>query len=213
MANLCYTIGHDDRSLKDFIDILKEYNINCIIDVRKNLISLGEGQKEYSMDKLKAHLNKLGIYYIPMNKELGLSSEDKENYKTFDEVRMENKFKEGIERIESGLKKGFNIAIMGVEKKPLNCNRGILIAYALRKKGVKLRHIVDKEITITQVDIEEELLKKYGVKLIKKVAELSIKSIKEHIELDMDEKDFKNEMIEEAYRIRYKEISENCCKL
>lgn len=203
MANLCYTIGHDKRELKEFSEILKEYNINCIVDIRA---AASDISGTYNGENIKGFLNKLGIYYIPMEKEFDLrqfefSRDD------FEKVRSSEKFISGILRIESGMKKGFKIAIMGVEKEPVCSNRGIIIAYALKHKGITLKHIIDKEVLKSQQDVEEELLKMYGVKLIKKVAELSIKSIKNNVDLDMDQKDFKNEMIEEAYRIRNAEIS------
>lgn len=203
MTNLCYTIGHDKRELNEFSEILREYNINCIVDIRataNNISGL------YNGENIKDFLNKLGIYYIPMEKEFDLRQCEFDR-DDFEKVRSSEKFMGGILRIESGMKKGFKIAIMGVEKEPSCCNRGVIIAYALKNKGISLKHIIDKEVLKSQQEIEEELLKLYGVKLIKKVAELSIKSIKNNIDLDMDQRDFKNEMIEEAYRIRNVEIS------
>lgn len=203
MANLCYTIGHDKRELKEFSEILKEYNINCIVDVRAASNNISGA---YDVENIKNFLNKLGIYYIPMEKEFDLRQYEF-NSDDFEKVRSSEKFMSGIFRIESGIKKGFKIAIMGVEKEPICCNRGIIIAYVLKHKGISLKHIIDKEVLKSQHEVEEELLKMYGVKLIKKVAELSIKSIKNNVDLDMDEGDFKNEMIEEAYRVRNAEIS------
>lgn len=203
MTNLCYTIGHDKRELKDFSEILSQYNINCVVDVRSlpNDIS-----GVYNGENIKSFLNKLGVYYIPMEKEFNLKQYEFDS-NDFEKVRSNEKFMDGILRIENGIKKGFKIAIMGVEKEPIYCNRGIIIAYVLKNKGISLKHIIDREVLKSQSDVEEELLKLYGVKLIKRVAELSIKSIKNNLDLDMNEKDFKNEMIEEAYRIKNAEIN------
>lgn len=203
MTNLCYTIGHDKRELNEFSEILKEYNINCIVDIRaaaNNISSV------YNGENIKNFLNKLGVYYIPMEKEFDLRQYEFDS-NDFEKVRSSKKFMSGIIRIENGIKKGFKIAIMGVEKEPINCNRGAIIAYVLKNKGISLKHIIDRETLKSQNDVEEELLKLYGVKLIKKVAELSIKSIKNKVDLDMNKEDFKNEMIEEAYRIRNAEIN------
>lgn len=203
MINLCYTIGHDNRELKDFSDILKEYNINCIVDIRTIQRSIAG---DYNGDNIKKFLNKLGIYYIPMEKEFDLSKQEFDG-NDFEKVRLSRYFINGLDRIENGIKKGFKIAIMGVEKEPVCSNRGIIVAYALKHRGINLKHIIDRKTLKNQSDVEEELLKLYGVRLIKKVAELSIKSIKSNIDLDMDERDFKNEMIEEAYRIRNAELN------
>lgn len=203
MMNLCYTIGHNKRELKEFSGILKEYNINCIVDIR---LPTNDTSGIYSGENIKSFLNKFGIYYIPMGKEFNLR-EYEFDASDFEKVRLGEKFTSGILRIEDGIKKGFKIAIMGAEKEPISCNRGIIIAYVLKNKGISLKHIIDRETLKSQSDVEEELLKLYSVKLIKRVAELSIKSIKNNVDLDMNEKDFKNEMIEEAYRIRNAEIN------
>ena len=69
-----------------------------------------------------------------------------------------------------------------------------------------MEHIVDIENCKSQEDIEETLLETYKIKLIKKVAELSINNIMKNVDLDMSEADFKMEMIEEAYKMKYSEI-------
>ena len=30
----CYTIGYSDRKLEEFLELLRLYNIDCVIDVR-----------------------------------------------------------------------------------------------------------------------------------------------------------------------------------
>ncbi|WP_234118618.1 DUF488 family protein [Clostridium hydrogenum] len=209
MKKICYTIGHGDIEFNDFISILKVYKINCVIDIRGEIDCL----EKYKHNNIKALLNDIGIYYIPMQQEFNLKTINEDGAVDFEKVRCSDNFNKGISRIENGLTKGFNIAIMGSEIEPVNCNRGIIIAYVLKKREVEVRHIINKEVIKNQEDIESELLKMYGVKLIKMVAELSINSIKKNVDLDMNENDFRNEMIEEAYRIRNREICLKCCKM
>lgn len=201
MKNLIYTIGLGERSNKEFIELLFDYNINCVVDIRNN--NYIDTQR---IDELKKFLNKNGVYYIPMNNEFSFNDFDSEEILNFERVRLSTSLKKGIDRIEKGLMNGFNIAVMGEKIEPLDCIRSVLIGYVLTKKNICVKHIMNREIVKNQKQIEEELLKKYGVGLIKKVAELSIKGIMKKQDLEMDEHDFKNEMIEEAYRIRYKEV-------
>ncbi|MCR3760086.1 DUF488 domain-containing protein [Clostridium felsineum] len=196
MKNLIYTVGCGNKSNEQLCDSLMNYNINCVVDIRN---------EPTKVEELKKILNKKGIYYIPMYNEFDLS-EKVEEFFDFEAARISLSVKSGIERIENGLSKGFNIVIMGEEENPLNCNRGILISYILKNKGINIKHLISEDLVKCQKDLEDELLKFFGVKLIKKVAELSIKGIMKNKDLEMDEKDFTNEMIEEAYRIRYKEI-------
>ncbi|PJI07327.1 MULTISPECIES: DUF488 domain-containing protein [Clostridium] len=201
MKNLIYTVGLGEKTNEELTALLFDYNINCVVDIRSNnYIDMNK------IDKFKKFINKQGIYYIPMNSEFSFKSFDSEEILNFEKVRLSTDIKKGIDRIEKGLIKGFNIAVMGEKIEPLDCIRSVLIGYILTKKCIYVKHIISKEIVKDQKQIEEELLKKYGVGLIKKVAELSIESIIKKQDLEMDEHDFKNEMIEEAYRIRYKEI-------
>lgn len=213
MKKMCYTIGHGKIDTNDFILILKKYNINCVIDIREKGNLHEDKSDKYKHNSVKTLLNDSGIYYIPMNEEFNFKVMNEDEFLDFEEVRTSEGFKKGISRIENGLAKGFNIAVMGSEIEPINCNRAIIIAYSLATKSIEMEHIISKELVKNQQDVEDELLKMYGVKLIKKVAELSINSIKKNVDLGMSASDFKKEMIEEAYRIRYKEICLRCCKM
>lgn len=56
------------------------------------------------------------------------------------------RFQEGIERVESGIKKGHKIALMCSEKNPIECHRFSLISRYLHKKGHTINHIVDEDV-------------------------------------------------------------------
>ncbi|KHD35604.1 hypothetical protein NL50_12685 [Clostridium acetobutylicum] len=194
MKKLIYTVGYGSRKAEEIYTLINKYSINCVVDIRN---------KSDNIESLKKLLNNQGIYYIPMHDEFNFEKNEAHDFET---ARVSENVKSGMSRIENGLVKGFNIVIMGEELDPISCNRGILISYILKNKGIQIEHIIDEEIVRSQEDLEKELLKGYGVKLIKKVAELSIKGIMRNKDLEMNEDDFKAEMIEEAYRIRYKEI-------
>lgn len=218
MKKLCYSVGYSNRKLEDFIKLLLMYKINCIVDVRSVPYSKYEGSLAYSRDNIKKMLNKYGIYYIYMGKELGARNEEAfdENVKvSYEAIRQTDNYKNGIERLIDGINKGYHVAIMCAEKNPVNCHRGILIGHDLKKKNIDVIHVIDKDLVKLQTDIEEEIMDMYRVKLIKKVAQFSINSIMNNVDLNMDEEDFKVEMLEEAYRIREKDInnriSENRC--
>lgn len=197
MNNLCYTIGYNKMTLAEFIDVLRKNQINCVIDVR---IVCGDG--EYDIKNLKYSLNQTGIYYIFMGQEFALSKEASDLEAADKNENIHN----GINRILNGVRKGYNIALISQQPNAFKDIRGILISRLLQKRGIKVLHIVENNAIRTQADLEEEMLKGYGPKLVKKVAELSIKGIMNNKTLDMDESDFKTEMINEAYNMRFNEI-------
>jgi hypothetical protein len=71
----------------------------------------------------------------------------------------------------------------------------------LKRRGFELNHIL-KDNVITQKEMEKELIESFSNKLVKKVAEISIKNIMKNINLEMDEEDFKDEMLEEGYKMQ-----------
>lgn len=137
MKKLCYSLGYCDREIDDFIRLLQKYGINCVIDVRSIPYSKNEKRLPYNMDNIKTTLNKHGIYYIFMGKELGARNKDcinEQGEACYEDIRKDSNYKKGIARLIEGINKGYNIAVMCAEKEPINCHRAILIGYDLKKK-------------------------------------------------------------------------------
>lgn len=199
---MCYSIGYSNRSFSEFIDLLNQYDINCVIDVRENGNNEDKAYAEFNIDNIKKNLNKLRIYYINMENEFSLKPEET----NFQGLIDSSNYKTGIQRIIAGIDKGFKIAFIYSEDIPTNSKASIIVGYGLKKKHIFMDHIIDRENYKSQEDIEEVLLQTYKIKLIKKVAELSIKNIMKDVDLEMSEADFKTEMIEEAYKMKYSDI-------
>ncbi|WP_026882860.1 hypothetical protein [Clostridium akagii] len=202
MEKLCYSINYLNRSFIEIIDLLNQYGINCIIDARQESIDEEKICDEFNLDNIKRNLNKLRIYYINMGMEFGLNQQEI----NFQDMISSVNYNMGIQRVIAGIDKGFKIALIYGEDVLENSKMPVIIGYGLKKKNISMEHIIDGENQKTQQDIEETLLQVYKVKLIKKVAELSIKNIMKNVDLDMSEDDFKMEMIEEAYKMKYDEI-------
>lgn len=71
--------------------------------------------------------------------------------------------KSGICRAKEGISKGYKIALMCSEKDPHECHRIILVSRVLHNDGVEVCHIISKEQTVTQSDIEAELKRKFDL--------------------------------------------------
>jgi putative glutamine amidotransferase len=129
-----FTLGTSKRSLEEFTGILKHYEIEEVIDVRRFPTSKLEWFKKENFER---ELRERGFSYIWMGEELGgYRSPNYEAYTSSEE------FKWGLMKlIRLALIK--KAAIVCAEKFPKRCHRRF-ISSALADKGWRVRHILDK---------------------------------------------------------------------
>lgn len=160
---LIYTIGHSNHKIEKFIQLLQNHGIDCICDVRSTPYSRFAGQ--YNRENLKVILEKHNIRYLFFGEEFGARREEKnlltDGLVDFEKVAKSEKFLSGIIRIEDGIKKGYNIALMCSEKEPIECHRTILVSRNLNSKGIEVQHILSDGALKKHELIEYELIKKY----------------------------------------------------
>ena len=159
-----YTIGHSNYTVERLIDMLRHYNINCVVDIRGTPYS--KYNIQFDKDTIKHTLTKAGFVYIYMGKELAAkrirkNSYNNEGYSNFEEVIKEEEFKRGVERLKNGCEKGYKIILLGAMQDPIRCHRSILVGRELVKNDFDVKHILDDYSIVTQDDIEEMLLNKY----------------------------------------------------
>lgn len=210
---ICYTIGHSTRKLEEFINTIKLYGIDCIMDVRSEPYSSNEYYNEYNKEQLERSIKQSGINYIYMGHELGEMRKeeeafDKEGNINFDKIMECSSFKKGIHKIVGGIERGHKIALMCSERNPYNCHRSILIGYVLENNGVTVEHIIDEDSFKTQKRIEEEIFVTYEPILKSKFLQLTIQDVLDNDDYDnISEKDIKLKVIEEGYRRKFKELA------
>ena len=193
-----YTIGHSNYTVERLIDMLKHYNINCVVDIRGTPYS--KYNIQFDKETIRYTLTKAGFIYIYMAKELAAKrinkqSYNEEGYSDFEKVVKEKEFLEGIERLKNGCNKGYKIALLGAMQEPIRCHRSILVGRALRENGFNVKHILDNYSIASQEDIEQMLLDKY----FSNRAQMTIDDL---IGNSLN----REEMIEEGYRLANKEI-------
>ena len=193
-----YTIGHSNYTIERLIDMLKHYNINCVVDIRGTPYS--KYNIQFDKETIRYTLSKAGFIYIYMAKELAAKRINKQSYKEegysdFEKVIKENEFIEGIERLKNGCNKGYKIALLGAMQEPIRCHRSILVGRALRENGFNVKHILDDYSIASQEDIEQMLLDKY-------FSNRNQMTIDDLIGNSLTRK----EMIQEGYRLANKEI-------
>ncbi|MDB8793978.1 DUF488 domain-containing protein [Romboutsia sp. 1001216sp1] len=193
-----FAIGHSNYPIEKLIDILNQYNINCVVDIRETPYSRYNIQ--YNREDFCKTLRKEGFIYIYMGKEFGARRGSKESYNRegfadFEKVSKEDIFKKGIERIKDGCKKGYKIALLGAMQDPIRCHRSILVGRRLNENGINVKYILHEGDVAEQEDIENQLLDKY----FSERNQITIDSL---IGNSMSKED----MINEAYRLANKEI-------
>ena len=161
--NQIFTIGHSTDIIESFIEHLEYYQIDTIVDVRS--VPYSRFVSQFNKEQLSAFLKKENIIYIPMGDNLGARYEEKEllfedGKVDFSKVVITKRFQEGIERVETGIKKGHKIALMCSEKNPIECHRFSLISRYLHKKGHIINHIVDEDLFEHKL-LESKLLDYY----------------------------------------------------
>ena len=166
-----YTIGHSTHELDYFLELLKEYKINCIVDVRSNPASSYNPQ--YNQEPFKNFLKNNNILYLHFAEEFGARQTDRdlldeEGILDFELVRKSWHFKNGLERIWQGVEKGFTIAVMCSESNPLDCHRFSMVSVGLAKNGFDVNHILKDKSIKTQSKLEIDLLEQFKKKLPEK---------------------------------------------
>ena len=162
MSRVIYTIGHSNYEANQFITILHSYSIDTVVDIRSAPYS--KYCPQFNKKTIDQVLNNSGVKYLFLGKELGARPDSSECYEynrvKFDMLKKTELFKQGIEKLKDSANK-CTVALMCSEKEPINCHRAILISRVLKEEGVKVRHILDENETVSQDDIEKQLQEKF----------------------------------------------------
>lgn len=145
-----FTIGHSNRTLEAFLELLSCHEIAQVVDVRT--IPKSRKYPYFNEESLKKALKKEGIHYVHLPKLGGLRHTTKSSpnlgwhnlsFRGFADYMQTESFWEGIEELEE-LGKKERTAIMCAEAVPWRCHRS-LIADALTLRKWKVFHITSKQ--------------------------------------------------------------------
>lgn len=176
-----WTVGHSNRTIEDFVDMLKSVNITAIADVRS--IPYSRYSPQFNGTSLRAFLSKAHIRYAFLGESLGARPNDPSVYRdgrvSFPAITTKSYFQEGLARVIKGASQ-YRLALMCSEKDPIHCHRMALIGHELKKLSVDLEHILEDGRVESNAVTEYRLRRALGIN-------------------DIDLFQSQDELVEEAY--------------
>jgi uncharacterized protein (DUF488 family) len=141
------TIGHSNRTWKDFLDLLRAYRVKRVMDVRS--IPRSRHNPQFNRETLSRKLRAAKIGYVHLRKLGGLRSARRDSpnmgwrntsFRGFADYMQTSEFEAGLHRLVR-LVAQKRSAIMCAEAVPWRCHRS-LIADALTVRGIRVDHIM-----------------------------------------------------------------------
>lgn len=129
--NTIFTIGHSLTSVDDFIETLKNNQIEVVVDVRTYPRS--NRARQFNQDVFTDSLSKSGIKYLYKGSNLGGMGENVNFEETIFEIS-----KMASSRI---------VVVMCSEGNPKKCHRYSILAPAFQKLGLTVEHLISEKNT------------------------------------------------------------------
>lgn len=157
--NPIYSLGHSNLPIERFIELLRNFQIGAVADVRSSPFS--GRSPHFNQSDLKAALRQSGLHYVFLGKELGGRPRD-ENLLThgvadYEKMAGTSLYQEGIRRLSEGAK-AYRIALVCSERDPLDCHRCLLVGRSMSDLGCEVHHIRHDGSLTSQSMLAEALL-------------------------------------------------------
>lgn len=163
MIQRIYTIGYATKPVEVFVEQLKKYKISVVADIRS--VPYSKVFHDYHQESIQQYLKQNDIKYVYLGEELGPRSKDDSHYNDkgqvqFDRLMTSPLFLKGVERLQQGIDKGFNIAMMCAEKDAATCHRSLLVGYFLARnwsQDMNILHIDHNGEIESQQQLEQRV--------------------------------------------------------
>jgi len=142
-----FTIGHSTRTIEEFVELLKTYTINLVVDVRT--VPRSPHNPQFNKETLPNTLKSLGIKYIHMPEIGGLRRPKHDSinlawknsgFRGYADYMQTKEFADSLLKIIA-LARENRLVLMCAEALPWRCHRS-LISDALVVRHVKVEHII-----------------------------------------------------------------------
>lgn len=159
-----YTVGHSNLEFAQFVKLLRDFDVQVLVDVRSRPQS---GRfPQFSQPAFEKLLEGEGIPYLFLGEELGGRPDDPDAYRPDGVVdyrrrRKSYAFGAGMDRVLGELASR-SLALMCAEEDPLECHRFLMICPELVASGIQPLHIRRGSQIETQQAAETRLLESNG---------------------------------------------------
>ncbi len=146
---MIWTIGHGNRTIEEFVALLKQAGIECLVDVRAYPASRRHPQ--FARAALEPALSVADIRYVWEGKALGgrrkLAKDSPHaalkspGFRAYADHMATEEFRRGVERLVE-LGRAVRAAVMCAERQPSECHRSFISDY-LVTGGEQVAHLVD----------------------------------------------------------------------
>ncbi|KAF0132968.1 MAG: hypothetical protein FD145_1503 [Candidatus Saganbacteria bacterium] len=162
MSNIIYTIGHSTILVEELFDLLKQYNITTLADIRS--VPYSQFASQFNREPMEQLCHRNGINYLFLGDSLGgkpgISSVGNNGSKMdYDYISQQNYYLLGIDKLLS-LIGNYRICLMCSEGLPDKCHRNLLVSKTLEKEGISVLHILPDGKTINSSELN--LIKNKG---------------------------------------------------
>lgn len=161
-----YSIGHGNKKINDFVEELKSFDIQYLLDIRSKPYS--KWNPHFNQHQFQSELANFGIKYVYVGDSLGGLPQDTTCYDfngkvIYEIIKEKDFFKDGLNRLVVANNQHIRIAIMCSESNPCECHRSKLIGQELVKKNIQIKHIVGKLKFKSQENVMAELTNGEGI--------------------------------------------------
>ena len=143
---MIYTIGYGNRPISDFLDLLRHYGVETLVDTRS--LPYSRFRPDFRKKALQEHLEKAGFGYLYLGEALGGKHVDPDcmvNGKVdLERLSAKESFRSALAQVEEASQKGHTLALMCAEQRPENCHRVWMLAPLLLRDGLEVLHIDEK---------------------------------------------------------------------
>ena len=191
-----YTVGHSSHTQEEFLRLLQENDVNCIVDVRS--VPASKYAPQFNQDALESFLRHHGMTYYFFGHEFGARRMDSFNNNgqvDFELAVHTRLFQQGVERLTL-LLSNHHVALMCSEANPLECHRFALIARYFHEQGIEVLHILKDASTVCHTTLEQEMVKQYLTARKPQLAEVD----------ELFGTYTSEDQLRDAYRLKNKEI-------
>jgi uncharacterized protein (DUF488 family) len=154
-----YTIGYGNRSIDAFISLLRQYEIQYLVDIRSQPYS--RFHPDFSKAALENSLKQAQVRYIFLGEKLGGKPPDTDCYVNgkvdYAVLRAKPWYQQGIQVLRAAWEKQACMTLMCSEQKPQECHRSKLVGNTLRELGIAIAHIDEAGKLKTQEEVDAML--------------------------------------------------------